>query len=131
MVFGDIDDAPLSIATLHRRWSAMLDAAPDVPRIRFHDLRHSSATLLLAAGTNARVVADRLGHSDVATTLRVYAHVMPTMQAGAAAALDEALTRGPTGGHGVAGDVAPTFSDAGQEGPKPTTPGRPGPRRSL
>ena len=56
-----------------------------VPRIRFHDLRHTHATLLLRAGVNPKVVSERLGHSSVAFTLDTYAHVMPGMQPEAAA----------------------------------------------
>lgn len=48
-----------------------------VPDIRFHDLRHTHATLLLRAGRNLKEVSDRLGHSDPAITLRCYAHVLP------------------------------------------------------
>lgn len=56
-------------------------ARAGVPRIRLHDVRHTHATLLLAAGANAKVVSERLGHSSVAFTLDTYAHVMPGMQA--------------------------------------------------
>lgn len=55
-----------------------------VPRIRLHDLRHTHATLLLAAGVNPKVVSERLGHSSVAFTLDTNAHVMPGMQPEAA-----------------------------------------------
>ncbi len=58
-----------------------------LPRIRLHDLRHSHATHLLAADVNVKVVSERLGHSSVAFTLSVYAHVMPGQQADAAAAV--------------------------------------------
>jgi integrase len=61
--------------------------ASGLPRIRFHDLRHSHCTHLLAAGVNARVVADRLGHASVAFTLQRYGHVLPGQQAHAAAAV--------------------------------------------
>ncbi|HVL14796.1 MAG TPA: site-specific integrase [Gemmata sp.] len=52
---------------------------PDVipERIRFHDLRHTHASALIAAGASIKAVSRRLGHADVAITLRVYAHVMP------------------------------------------------------
>ena len=56
-------------------------------RIRFHDLRHTHATLLLQAGVNPKVVSERLGHSSVAFTLDTYAHVMPGMQPEACPAL--------------------------------------------
>ncbi len=55
-----------------------------MPRIRLHDVRHTHATLLLAAGVNPKVVSERLGHSSVAFTLDTYAHVMPGMQPEAA-----------------------------------------------
>ena len=58
-----------------------------LPRIRLHDLRHSHATHLLAAGTNVRVTSERLGHASVAFTLDVYGHVLPGQQADAAAAV--------------------------------------------
>ena len=56
--------------------------------VRFHDLRHTAATLLLASGVNVKVVSEMLGHSDVSITLRVYAHVLPHMQQSAVAAMD-------------------------------------------
>ena len=58
-----------------------------LPRIRLHDLRHSHATHLLAAGTNVRVTSERLGHASVAFTLDVYGHVLPGQQADADAAV--------------------------------------------
>ncbi|WP_438446822.1 tyrosine-type recombinase/integrase [Gorillibacterium sp. sgz5001074] len=48
--------------------------------IRFHDMRHTHATMLLQMGVNVKVVAERLGHSNVTTTLNTYAHVLPSMQ---------------------------------------------------
>ncbi len=61
----------------------------DLPRIRFHDLRHSAATLLLAQGENPKVVQERLGHSKIEMTLNTYAHVNHGMQKAAAAKLDQ------------------------------------------
>lgn len=61
----------------------------DVPYIRFHDLRHTHATLLLRAGVNAKVVSERLGHSSVSFTLDTYAHVLPGMQSQAAEQFSE------------------------------------------
>jgi len=57
-----------------------------VKRIRFHDLRHTDATLLLRAGVPIKVVAERLGHKSPAFTLATYALVLPGQQAEAAAA---------------------------------------------
>lgn len=59
--------------------------------IRFHDLRHTAATLLLASGVNVKVVSEMMGHSNVAITLRIYAHVLPHMQQSAVQAMDEML----------------------------------------
>jgi integrase len=77
--------------------------APDVvlPAARLHDLRHVHATTLLLAGVPVHVVANRLGHSDPSTTLRVYAHVLREQAAGAAdvfaRAVDFAVSRGVSG----------------------------------
>jgi hypothetical protein len=65
----------------------------DVSRGRFHDLRHTFATLQLAAGTNPKIVAEVLGHKDVAITLDRYSHALPTMQVEAMARLDAMLGR--------------------------------------
>ena len=61
-----------------------------------HDLRHTHASHLLAAGVNPRVVSERLGHSSVSFTLDTYGHVMPGQQADAAAAVAALLTAGST-----------------------------------
>jgi len=52
----------------------------DLPDIRFHDLRHSSATLLLSAGIHPKVVQEILGHSQISMTMDIYSHVLPNMQ---------------------------------------------------
>jgi integrase len=62
-----------------------------LPQIRFHDLRHSHATLMLASNIHPKVVSERLGHSRVAITLDTYSHVIPGMQEEAAAAIDAAF----------------------------------------
>jgi integrase len=59
--------------------------ADTLSTIRLHDLRHTHATVLLAAGIPVKVVSERLGHASATITLGVYAHVMPGMQARAAA----------------------------------------------
>jgi integrase len=51
-----------------------------LPRIRFHDLRHSAATLLLGRGIHPKTVSEMLGHSQIAITLDLYSHVTATMQ---------------------------------------------------
>jgi len=68
--------------------------------MRFHDLRHSFATLLLMQGTPPRVVMEMLGHSQINLTMNTYSHVIPTMQREAAAKLDALLSNGAQiGGH--------------------------------
>lgn len=64
-----------------------------LPAIRFHDLRHTYATLQLAAGTNPKLVAEVLGHKDVGITLDRYSHSQPTMHREAAERLDAMLGR--------------------------------------
>ena len=70
---------------------ASLIRRSDLPRIRFHDLRHSHATQLLRHGIHPKVVSERLGHSKVGITLDTYSHVLPGMQEEAAGKVDAAL----------------------------------------
>jgi len=51
-----------------------------LPDIRFHDLRHSAATMLLSMGVHPKVVKEKLGHSEISMTMDTYSHVLPTMQ---------------------------------------------------
>jgi integrase len=60
--------------------------------MRFHDLRHTAATLMLKEGINPKIVQERLGHSDISMTLNTYSHVLPSMQEEAADKLDELVT---------------------------------------
>ncbi|MGH7687477.1 MAG: tyrosine-type recombinase/integrase [Candidatus Dormibacteria bacterium] len=62
-----------------------------LPRIRFHDLRHTAATLLLGRGVHPKVVSEMLGHTTVGITLDLYSHVTPTMHRAAAVAMDDVL----------------------------------------
>lgn len=66
-------------------------AAAGLPRIRFHDLRHTCATLLLSAGVHPKVVQELLGHSQISITLDTYSHVLPTLQEQAARAMEALL----------------------------------------
>jgi integrase len=63
----------------------------DIPRIRFHDLRHSHATTLLADGVHPKVTQERLGHSTITTTMDLYSQVTPRCRPNAAARLDAAF----------------------------------------
>ena len=62
-----------------------------VPRIRFHDLRHTCATLLLSSNVNPKIVSEMLGHATIAITLDTYSHMLPNMQDGAARAMEDTL----------------------------------------
>jgi integrase len=61
-----------------------------IPRVRFHDLRHSHATQLLANGVHPKIVQERLGHSTISVTMDLYSHVSETIQSDATAKLDQA-----------------------------------------
>jgi integrase len=74
----------------HYQFKPLLRKA-GMPNIRFHDLRHTAATLLLAQGVNAKVVSEMLGHSSIALTLGIYGHVLPHMQQQAAEIMDRLL----------------------------------------
>ena len=63
----------------------------EIPKIRFHDLRHTHATLLLKQGVHPKIVSERLGHASVNITLDTYSHVIPSLQKEAAAAIDQVL----------------------------------------
>ncbi|UQN08908.1 tyrosine-type recombinase/integrase [Deinococcus sp. QL22] len=68
-----------------------------MPRIRFHDIRHTSASLLIRQGISAKVVSDRLGHADVAFTLSVYTYPYEDQRRSAALSLDQLLATPPSG----------------------------------
>jgi integrase len=73
-----------------KNWKPLLRRS-GLPVIRFHDLRHTCATLLLTKGVHPKIVSEMLGHSSVAITLHTYSHVIPGMGKVAAAAMEDAL----------------------------------------
>lgn len=81
---------PINPANVRRSLNALIKKAA-VPKIRFHDLRHTHATLLLAKGVNVKVISERLGHSNIKITLDTYSHVLPTMQEDAVNKIEEIL----------------------------------------
>lgn len=85
------DGAPQQPRSLTHEFTRLVGRVKDIPRVRFHDLRHSHATQLLADGIHPKVAQERLGHSTISTTLDLYSHVTGTMQEDAAARLDAAL----------------------------------------
>lgn len=82
---------PLQWNNIGQRLFAKLISAANVRRIKFHGLRHTSATLSLQTGTPVHVVAAGLGHAKVEMTLNVYAHALPNQQQDAAAKLGAML----------------------------------------
>ena len=91
LVFTNEIGHPIGAALLLRRCFLPLLQRAGLPRMRFHDLRHSAATLLLAQGTHPKIVAEMLGHSKIGTTLDLYSHVTPTMQREATLAMEAIL----------------------------------------
>lgn len=100
-VWSTASGRPISARNLVRHFRQVAERL-GLPPIRFHDLRHTAATLLLLEGVPDRVVAELLGHADPALTKRVYQHVVPRLTELAASALDRLL--GPST---VAPPVAP------------------------
>jgi integrase len=90
LVFCNTAGGPLFARNLVRSFMLLLEKAA-VPRIRFHDLRHTAATLLLSARVNPKVVSEMLGHASVSIALDIYSHVIPDMQQDAAAAMAKLL----------------------------------------
>ncbi len=83
LVFTREDGAPTHPEAMTKAFVRLV-ARSGLPPIRLHDLRHTHATLALAAGIHPKIVQQRLGHADVALTMNVYSHVLPAMQADAA-----------------------------------------------
>ena len=81
------DGRPWNPDTLSTRWAAFLRSS-GLPRVRFHDLRHAHATLMLTQGVHPKIVSERLGHASIGITLDTYSHVLPSMQAHAVDAFD-------------------------------------------
>lgn len=91
LVFSNLVGRPRDPSHLrHREFPSVLRRA-GLPAIRFHDLRHSTATLLLSMGVHPKVVQELLGHSQISTTMDIYSHVMPHLQADAMRDLDRLL----------------------------------------
>jgi integrase len=91
LVCGRADGEPHRPLSLTYEFARLMRRITDLPRVRFHDLRHSHATQLLASGVHPKIVMERLGHSTITTTLDLYSHVTDTMQSDAAQKLDAAF----------------------------------------
>ncbi len=93
LMFSTFIGTPIEKGALHRDFKAILEKA-ELPKVRIHDLRHSTASLLLAQGTHPRAIMELLGHSRIGVTMDTYAHVMPAMMADVADRMDAILRGG-------------------------------------
>jgi integrase len=91
LVFPAQVGTPLGGRNLIRHFKRMLKRSGLAETFRFHDIRHTCATLLLKQGVHVKFVQELLGHGDVSLTLNVYSHVLPDMGDAAAGAMDDAL----------------------------------------
>jgi len=85
----DTELARLSVTHSFKRIVGMLG----LPDVRFHDLRHTHASLMLKQGIHPKIVSERLGHSNIGITLDTYSHVMPGLQEAEALRFEESLQR--------------------------------------
>jgi integrase len=105
-VFTSADGKPIDPDNFsHRDWARVLRGSK-LPRIRFHDLRHTYASLLIAQGAHPKYIQAQLGHASIQTTLDRYGHLMPEMHDAEARKLDR-LVFGPETAAGGVSDDAP------------------------
>jgi len=90
LIFASTRGTPLDQSNVVMDFKAHLRRL-GLPEIRFHDLRHTAATIMLQEGIPSKVVQERLGHSQISVTLDTYSHVLPSMQEEAALKVDELL----------------------------------------
>jgi integrase len=90
LVFATTKGTPMDPARVTRALHRAT-ARAELPRVRFHDLRHSCASIMAAEGVQPRVAMEILGHSDVRTTLSIYTHALPELRVAAAARIQDAL----------------------------------------
>ena len=90
LVFCNPSGGYIAPPTLRKHFGQVLKEA-GLPHMRFHDLRHSAATLLLSMGVNPKVVQEILGHSTISMTLDVYSHTLPSMQTEAMSKMNDLL----------------------------------------
>jgi integrase len=91
LIFTTDTGAPINPSNLRQRSFASLLKRSGLPHMRFHDLRHTCATLLLSRGVHPKFVQELLGHATIAITLDTYSHVMPSMGDATARAMEDAL----------------------------------------
>ena len=93
LVFSSVEGKPLDPSMLSHEFARIANQA-GLENVRFHDLRHTFASLMLLRGAKPKVISEALGHSSVAFTMDVYSHIIEGMQSDAMALLDEVLPAG-------------------------------------
>lgn len=88
------DGSPWKPDSFSPAWSGFLRRS-GLPHVRFHDLRHAHATLMLSKGVHPKIVSERLGHASIGITLDTYSHVLPSMQQDAADEFDDLFSSTP------------------------------------
>ena len=91
LVFTTDSGAPINPSNIRQRSFGKLLRNANLPKIRFHDLRHTCATLLLSKNVHPKIVQEMLGHANIAITLDTYSHILPGMGDQAALAMENAL----------------------------------------
>jgi integrase len=91
LVFPSTRGTPFNPSNLLNRSFKPLLRRAGLPMIRFHDLRHTFATLMFSNGEHPKIVQEILGHAQITLTLDTYSHVLPSMQEGAVGRLGELL----------------------------------------
>lgn len=92
LIFAQNNGRPYSDGNFHKFWKRTIEKT-GMRYIRFHDLRHTCASLLLSANVHPKVVQEMLGHSSIKITLDTYSHLLPNMQGEAASTLENMLNK--------------------------------------
>jgi integrase len=99
LVFANIEGKPLDPGVLSHNFARIVKRA-GLENVRFHDLRHTFASLMLLKGAKPKVISEALGHSSVAFTMDIYSHIIDGMQQDAMVLLDEVLPEAKNGAFG-------------------------------
>ena len=92
LVFCNAIGSPIDPRNFTEQFERLLKSAM-LPHVRFHDMRHSHATMLLLQNVQPKIVQERLGHSTIAMTMDTYSHILPGMQEDATSKVSQALRR--------------------------------------
>ncbi|MHB8264123.1 MAG: tyrosine-type recombinase/integrase, partial [Acidimicrobiales bacterium] len=93
LVFTSPTGKPLRHAWFYKFHFKPATVRVGIPDLRFHDLRHTCASLLIAQGVHPRVIQSRLGHSSITVTMDIYGHLFPSLDEGASNLLDTAIQK--------------------------------------